>query len=206
VATQRRRIQSIDRAVGLLHAIAALPPGEATLAAVAQRCRLNRSTAWRLLATLQHHRLVERDDATNSYGIGATAFQLAGLAGIDGLVRRAHPTIAELASATGETASLGGGRGAAAPPRALYEHDAGRRAVAAARAHAHARARLRACRGEQEPTSWGVSAPVIGAAGRPIAVVSVWGPSKRVGQGRFPALGAEVMEAAELVAQRLQPA
>jgi DNA-binding IclR family transcriptional regulator len=63
-----------------------------------------------------------------------------------------------------------------------------------------------ACRGEQEPTSWGVSAPVIGAAGRPIAVVSVWGPSKRVGQGRFPALGAEVMEAAELVAQRLQPA
>jgi predicted ArsR family transcriptional regulator len=61
------RIQSIDRAVELLEAIAAA--GEPVTAPVlADRCGLNRSTAWRMLATLEHHGLVERDPATNRCG------------------------------------------------------------------------------------------------------------------------------------------
>jgi DNA-binding IclR family transcriptional regulator len=252
-AVVAKRIQSLDRAVSLLTAISALPPGEATLATVADRCALNRSTAWRLLATLQHHELVERDEATNSYGVGVGAIQLAGLAGVDGLVRRAHPAIAELASVTGETASLAAPRelalvyvdqvtavddaGASWLGRqvALHATSTGKaylawlspREVAAVlprhperftnttmvdeRALRQELARTRergfgVCRGEQEPTSWGVSAPVIGNGGRPFAVVSVWGPSRRVGRARLAALGAQVMEAAERLAQRFQPA
>ena len=36
------------------------------------------------------------------------------------------------------------------------------------------------CRGEFESSAWGVSAPVLDLAERPVAVVSVWGPSERL--------------------------
>ena len=217
------RIQSIDRAVTLLHAIAGLPRGEATLSAVAERAGLNRSTAWRLLATLQHHGLVERDEPSNSYAIGAVAFQLGSAAGVDALVRTAHPALEELADETGETAALAvprelalvyvdqTGAGASWLGRGVPLHatSAGKAYLAwlppgeamatlprprerytnttlvdeRALRHELARTRERgfgACQGEREPDSWGVAAPVIGAGGRPIAVVSVWGPSARV--------------------------
>jgi DNA-binding IclR family transcriptional regulator len=58
------RIQSIDRAVELLEAIAAAPEPE-TAPVLADRCGLNRSTAWRILATLEHHGLVDRDPDSN---------------------------------------------------------------------------------------------------------------------------------------------
>src|ERR1041385_6577348 len=53
-------VQSVDRALRLLKAVAAseLPSSAQELA---QRCGVNRSTAWRLLATLESHGLVERD-------------------------------------------------------------------------------------------------------------------------------------------------
>ena len=63
------RIQSIDRAAELLEAIAAAPEPE-TAPALADACGLNRSTAWRILATLEHHGLVERDPDTNRYRLG----------------------------------------------------------------------------------------------------------------------------------------
>jgi DNA-binding IclR family transcriptional regulator len=245
------RIQAIDRAVGLVHAIAALPRGEATLAAVAERTGLNRSTAWRLLATLQYHGIVERDAASNSYGIGAVAFQLGNAGGLDAIVRTAHPTIAELAGDTGETAMLAVprdlalvyadqvepadresanwlGRGAAlhatsagkaylawlAPEEAMETLPRRRErftntTLVDDRALRHELARTRergfgACRGERVPDGWGVSAPVIGAAGRPIAIVGVWGPSSRVGRSRFPALGAQVIDAAGRLGRSLR--
>ncbi len=46
------------------------------------------------------------------------------------------------------------------------------------------------CRGEFERSAWGVSAPVLDVAGRPVAVVSIWGPSERLTEDRFAALGA----------------
>jgi DNA-binding IclR family transcriptional regulator len=45
------------------------------------------------------------------------------------------------------------------------------------------------CRGEFESTAWGVSAPVLDVAGRPVAVVSLWGPSERLTEDRFEELG-----------------
>jgi DNA-binding IclR family transcriptional regulator len=52
------------------------------------------------------------------------------------------------------------------------------------------------CRGEFESSAWGVSAPVLNASGVPLAVVSVWGPSERLTDDRFPALGEVAVEAA----------
>src|SRR5215208_1410442 len=99
------RIQSIDRAVELLEAIAAA--GEPVTAPVlADRCGLNRSTAWRMLATLEHHGLVERDPASNRYSLGFAVLRLAAAAGHEPLVRLAHPLLRRLADETGETVNL----------------------------------------------------------------------------------------------------
>ena len=58
------------------------------------------------------------------------------------------------------------------------------------------------CRGEFESTAWGVSAPVLDLAGHPVAVVSVWGPSERLGEERFAALGTLAIAAAAEIAGR----
>lgn len=100
------RVQSLDRAVELLRAVADSAPAGETVATLAVQCGINRATAWRLLATLEHHGLVERDPAANRYHIGYTVERLAASAGVDGLVRRAHPTVERLAEETGETVNL----------------------------------------------------------------------------------------------------
>jgi predicted transcriptional regulator len=58
-----QRIQAVDRAIVLLKAVAAstTPP---TVLELARRCGINRATAWRLLRTLEHHGLVDRDVVT----------------------------------------------------------------------------------------------------------------------------------------------
>ena len=43
--------------------------------------------------------------------------------------------------------------------------------------------------GEFESSAWGVSAPVLDLVGRPVAVVSLWGPSERLTEDRFESLG-----------------
>jgi DNA-binding IclR family transcriptional regulator len=60
------------------------------------------------------------------------------------------------------------------------------------------------CRGELEPTLYGVSAPVLDAAGRPVAVFSIWGPRDRVPDARFAALGQLARDAAASVAHALE--
>ena len=57
------RIQSVDRAIDLLLAVAAAGPADAGVPALAKACGLNRATAWRLLKTLQARRLVTVDEA-----------------------------------------------------------------------------------------------------------------------------------------------
>src|SRR5918911_747058 len=99
------RVQSVDRAAELLGALA--DHGEpASVFDLADRCRLNRSTAWRILATLEQSGLVERDARTGRYGVGYALVALAAGAGHEPLVRRAHPLLRALAEACGETASL----------------------------------------------------------------------------------------------------
>lgn len=101
-------MQSVARAAELLKAL----DGPATVFELADRCGLNRSTAWRILATLEDSGLVERDSETGRYAVGYALVGLAAGAGHEPLVRRAHPHLRALAGACAETASL-------AVPRAL---------------------------------------------------------------------------------------
>ncbi|MFL5952880.1 MAG: IclR family transcriptional regulator [Gaiellaceae bacterium] len=100
-----RTIQSVDRAAALLKAVAN-SPAPLTVVELAAQCGLNRSTAWRLLATLDAHGLVERDPRTQRFSIGYAIFQIAAAGDYDALVRRAHPVLERLAVETGETVNL----------------------------------------------------------------------------------------------------
>jgi DNA-binding IclR family transcriptional regulator len=103
------RVQSVDRAVMLLRAISASAQ-PLTAWELARACGLNRSTAWRLLQTLEHHGLAERDEVTQRYSIGYTALQMASAAGYDGLARRTRPILRRLALEAGESVMLAAAR------------------------------------------------------------------------------------------------
>lgn len=100
-----RTIQSVDRAAALLKAVAA-SRDPLSVVELAAQCGLNRSTAWRLLATLDSQGLVERDPVTQRYSVGYAIFRIAASDDHDPLVRRAHPMIERLASETRATVSL----------------------------------------------------------------------------------------------------
>ena len=104
-AGRSRTIQSVDRAAALLKAIAdaSRPP---TVVELAETCMLNRSTAWRLLATLDAHGLIERDPVSQRYSLGYAFLRIAAGADIDPLVRRARPVLEQLARDTAEATNL----------------------------------------------------------------------------------------------------
>jgi len=244
------RVQSVDRAVALLNAIAAGPPEGQSAAELAVACELNRATAWRLLATLEHHAMVERDPLTNRYTIGFSVSRLATTAGVEGLVRRAHDVLERLCRETGETVNLAiPHRGVltyvdeVVPPMVLTArwvgHEVPMHATSAGKAllawlpedevdvllteplpaytdttrtdPAALRAELGRVRadgysvsvGELESNLHGVAAPVLDGGERPCAVVSIWGPTDRVTEDRFPELGALVARAAAEISANL---
>jgi DNA-binding IclR family transcriptional regulator len=99
------RIQSVDRAILLLKVVAGAEQ-RPTAAELAVACGMNRTTAWRLLSTLEDHRLVERD-ATQRYGIGYAAVALGNSrSGSGALARVARPVLEQLAAKAGTTATL----------------------------------------------------------------------------------------------------
>jgi DNA-binding IclR family transcriptional regulator len=98
-------VQSVDRALRLLKAVAAADQ-PSTAQELAQRCEVNRSTAWRLLSTLEAHGLVERDPVTGRYLVGYAAFQLATAEDHDALARRLRPLLQRTAQSTGEIVTL----------------------------------------------------------------------------------------------------
>lgn len=100
------RVQSLDRAVTLLNTISAAAPNGLGAAELAVECGLNRATAWRLLAALDEHDLVDRDPDTKRYTIGFAVTRMAGAAGLSGLIRRSRPVLERLCEQTGETANL----------------------------------------------------------------------------------------------------
>ncbi len=106
----RGRVQSVERAFALLDAIAAASPRGDTVVELALACGINRATAWRLLATLEGHGVVDRDPATNRYQIGYKVARLAAASGVDGLVRRTHHVLERVCAQTGEAADLAVGR------------------------------------------------------------------------------------------------
>lgn len=103
-------VQAVERAMTLLRTVA-VSPEPPSLNDLADACALNRSTAWRLLATLEKYAMVERNPATNRYTIGYGAMQVGAAAGHESLVRRVRPALRELLSTTGERVSLAVVRG-----------------------------------------------------------------------------------------------
>jgi DNA-binding IclR family transcriptional regulator len=244
IESQRRAptIQSVDRAAALLKAVAdSRQP--ATVIELADACGLNRSTAWRLLATLAQHGLVERDPVSQRYSVGYAFLRIAAVGDHEPLIRRARPVLERLAVETGETANLGVvkrfdlvyvdqveapqvmapnwlGRAvslhATSTGKALlaFLREDERDALLPAKLERFTpttitdRKRLEAelakvrrkgfsvCVGELEPTLFGASAPVLTEQGRPLAVVSVWGPEHRVPEKRLSRIGRHTVAAA----------
>lgn len=100
-----RRIQAVDRAAALLRAVAEAPEPP-SLADLADATSLNRSTAWRLLLTLEHHGFIDRDPDSGRYVLGHEISRLALRGGHGGLVRRLRPALTQLARATGMSTVL----------------------------------------------------------------------------------------------------
>ncbi len=98
-------IQAVDRALRLLELIAEAPDG-LTGAELSAAAGVNRSTAWRLLATLEAHDLVERDPDAGRYGIGLGAMRLGALTPGAAIARRARPILERLSQDTGEATTL----------------------------------------------------------------------------------------------------
>ncbi len=97
-------IQALDRGIRLLEVIARSPQ-PLTGVEVADRAEINRSTAWRLLATLEQCRLLERDE-TNRYQVGIGLFGMAAATRWGSIARRARPILERLCSQVDATAAV----------------------------------------------------------------------------------------------------
>ncbi len=100
-------VRSVDRAAALLLALGE-SQGEAGVTELARRLGLHKSTASRLLATLQKRGLVEQDDDSGKYRLGLAVVRLGERAekALD-LRRIALPELERLAHLTREATGLG---------------------------------------------------------------------------------------------------
>jgi DNA-binding IclR family transcriptional regulator len=99
-------VRSVDRAASLLIALGETQ-GEAGVTELARRLGLHKSTASRLLATLQKRGLVEQDDDSGKYRLGLAVVRLGGHAekSLD-LRSIALPELESLARSVHETTTL----------------------------------------------------------------------------------------------------
>jgi IclR family acetate operon transcriptional repressor len=99
-------VQSVDRALLLLRAVGRLRR-PCALGELAAEVGLGRTTAYRLLATLEAHRMVEREPLTGRYVVGPGALELGVAASSAGPLRwRARPALEALSLAVRETVNL----------------------------------------------------------------------------------------------------
>ena len=100
-------MQSVERAAALLRAVRDLSGPDTTATALAETVGLNRTTTWRILATLEQERLVRLDRGTGGYtlGFGARRPRRAGRWRVPGAGQRA-PCWSGSPGQTGETAAL----------------------------------------------------------------------------------------------------
>jgi DNA-binding IclR family transcriptional regulator len=98
-------VQSVDRALTILEVLARV--GEAGVTEIAMELGVHKSTAFRLVATLEAHRLVEQAGDRGRYRLGVGVLRLAGAttARLD-LVQEARPICRQLAADTGETVNI----------------------------------------------------------------------------------------------------
>src|SRR6476619_640665 len=98
-------VQSGDRALTILEVLARI--GEAGVTEIAAELGVHKSTAFRLVTTLEAHRLVEQATDRGKYRLGVGILRLAGAttARLD-LVTEARPVCRQLAVDTGETVNI----------------------------------------------------------------------------------------------------
>jgi len=98
-------VQSVDRALTILEVLARV--GEAGVTEIAGELGVHKSTAFRLVATLESHRLVEQTAERGRYRLGVGVLRLAGAttARLD-LVQEARPVCRRLAADSGETVNI----------------------------------------------------------------------------------------------------
>ena len=98
-------VQSVDRAAAILDALASRGPMSVT--DLSRLLGVHKSTASRLLATLEGWELVAQREGRGKYHLGVGLLRLAGnaAAGLD-LVEQARPVCRRLAAATGLTVNL----------------------------------------------------------------------------------------------------
>lgn len=98
-------VQSVDRALTILKLLAR--DGELGVSELAASLGVHRSTAFRLVATLESHDLVEQDSDRGRYRLGVGLVRLAGAtsARLD-LVRESRAVTPALARAVGETVNV----------------------------------------------------------------------------------------------------
>src|SRR3954454_3298335 len=98
-------VQSVARALTILEVLARL--GEAGVTEIALELAVHKSTAFRLVTTLEAHRLVEQTAERGRYRLGVGVLRLAGAttARLD-LVQEARPVCRQLAAETGETVNI----------------------------------------------------------------------------------------------------
>jgi len=103
--TATTSVQSVDRALTILELLARR--GEAGVTELAGELGVHKSTAFRLIATLEGHRLVEQTADRGSYRLGVGTLRLAGAtaARLD-VVQEARPMCRRLAAETRETVNI----------------------------------------------------------------------------------------------------
>jgi len=213
---------AVDRALSLLCAFRAGDAG-LSLQELAERTRLYKSTALRLLASLEHARLLLRQ-ADGRYMLGPELARLqlvqAGQFSLEAVVM---PVLRELVAATRESAAFHVRQGEQRlclyrvdSPQLLRDHTragdllplergAGGRVLLAfggAKGALYARIRqagLAELSGDRVPDLSGISAPVFGAAGELVGALTLTLPSHRLQAG----FGAAVKAAAARLSQRL---
>ena len=101
----RNKVQSLDRALEILKLLGTEP--EMRVTDLARRLEVHKSTAFRLLSTLQEHGLVEQNPSTEKYRLGYGLVRLAGsVVGELDLARASRPVLEQLAMRTAETVNL----------------------------------------------------------------------------------------------------
>lgn len=101
-------LESVDRALRTLDAVAAAGPAGSTLADLSAALGVHKTTVHRSLAALRHRDYVAQDPATGRYALGPAAVRLADrYLSEDDLPARLHGALVALCAATDELVHLG---------------------------------------------------------------------------------------------------
>lgn len=99
-------VQSVERAMRLLKAVARAGNEGAKVASLADACGINRATAWRLLTTLEGDEIVSCDHDSGRWILGRGLHELIGPTHEESLLHASSAVLEQVASTSGETAAL----------------------------------------------------------------------------------------------------